>query len=424
VLSAADRQALARAVGADALEEGAPIEVDGARLAWTLRPRDPEALAHGLRALGERGLAALVRGGGSRSGLGNPPRGARLVLSTRALSALLELDRAEGVLHALGGAPLAALRDALADSAWELPFDPPGAHGTLGGTLAAAALGPRHLGFGPARDLVLGLAVVHGDGLRARCGGRVVKNVTGYDLMKLHVGALGTLGVIESAWIRLRPRPARVRALSTPLAGPGACARALAAARLPSVRAAALVDAHLSPAVEPSRARAEGWLLLIELAGDEAAVASDETALRAELGVVEASPGALARLRALQGEAFGPVGLRFRLSVLPSRLDRVSERLGAAGAARLVYPASGLVYARVAVELEVDAAAADQAWRAVRAAARDGAGSVRLEAAPVWAKETRDVFGELPEEARLWRALKQRFDPAGVLNPGRFAAAA
>jgi glycolate oxidase FAD binding subunit len=420
-LDAADQEALRKAVGDDgALEEHAPLAVDGAPLAWRLRPPDAEALSHALRALAERGLPAVVRGGGSRLGLGNPPRGARLLLATDALAGVVELDAAEGVLCAGAGTPLTALRDALEDGAWELPFDPPGAGSTLGGVLATAAIGPRHAGYGRPRDLVLGLEAVLGDGLRARAGGRVVKNVTGYDLVRLQVGALGALGVIASAWLRLRPRPACSEVLSASFAADGEpCAEALAAARLPAVRVAALVDASLAAALEPSRGAGAGWLLVVELAGDEAAVARDARLLAARCGAAAASPGAIARLRALQGETFGPVGLRFRLAVLPDRLAAVSERLERAGAALLAYPGSGLVFARFALDLELDAAGVDRAWRAAREAARAGEGVAVLEAAPAWAKSARDVFGDPTDAAPLLRALKQRFDPAGVLNPGR-----
>lgn len=419
-LDAADQEALRKAAGEAALLEHAPVAVDGSALAWALRPPDAEALARALRVLAERGLPAVVRGGGSRLGLGNPPRGARLLLDAGALDGVVELDAAEGVLCARAGTPLATLRAALDETGWELPFDPPGARTTLGGVLASAALGPRHTGYGKPRDVVLGLETVLGDGLRARSGGRVVKNVTGYDLTRLQVGALGTLGVIASAWVRLRPKPAQVAVLSGAL-GVGAerFERALAAARLPAVRAAALVDPSLAAALEPSRAAGDGWLLLVELGGDEAAVARDARLLAADCGAVPASPGSIARLRALQGETFGPVGLRFRLAVLPNRLGAVSEVLERAGGALLILPGSGLAFARFALELEGDAAGVDRAWRAAREAARTGDGIAVLEAAPAWAKAARDVFGDAPDTASLQRALKQRFDPAGVLNPGR-----
>jgi glycolate oxidase FAD binding subunit len=419
-LDAVDQEALRKAAGDDALAEHAPITVDGAPLSFTLRPPDVEALARALRTLAERGIPVLVRGGGSRLGLGNPPRGARLVLATGALDGLVELDPAEGVLCARAGTPLAALHEALEAGPWELPFDPPDARATLGGVLATAAIGPRHTGHGRPRDVVLGLETVLGDGLRARSGGRVVKNVTGYDLTRLQIGALGTLGVITSAWVRLRPRPARTLVASAALGETGpACAPALAAARLPSVRAAALVDASLAAALEPSRSAGDGWLLVVELAGDEPAVERDARLLAERCGAAPASPGAIARLRALQGGTFGPAGLRFRLAVLPGRLAEVSQRLERAGAALLAYPASGLVFARFALAPDGDASGADHAWRAARDAARAGEGVALLESAPAWAKSAHDVFGEPPEAAALLRALKHRFDPAGVLNSGR-----
>jgi len=418
----ADLEALRKAAGDAALEEHAPIEVDGVALGVTLRPADADALARAMRVLAERRLGAVVRGSGSKLAFGNPPVGAALLLATSALSGVVELDPEEGVLRARSGTRLSELREALGETGWELPFDPPGAHATLGGTLAAAAVGPRHLGFGRPRDLVLGLDAVLGDGVRARCGGRVVKNVTGYDLMKLQIGALGSLGVIESAWIRLRPRAECERVLSAALGPrPDAAALGVSAARLASARAVALVDASLAPAVEPRLAPRSGFLLVAELAGDESAAARDAARLAAELGAVDASPGAIARLRGLQGESFGPVGLRFRLAVLPDRLAAVSLALEQAGGAVLLHAGSGLVFARFALEPEFDAAGIDRVWSAVRRAARAGGGHALLEAAPAWAKPVRDVFGESSEALPLMRALKQRFDPARVLNPGRFA---
>ncbi len=411
--------ALRRAAGEAALE---PVEIDGAKLAGTLLPGDADALSRSVAALAERGIGCVVVGGGSRLAFGNPPRGAQVALATRRLDGVAELDADEGVARILAGTPLAAARAAVEAAGWELPLDPPGARSTLGGVLASAAVGPRHLGYGRPRDLVLGLDVVLGDGAATRCGGRVVKNVTGYDLMKLHVGACGALGVIAAAWLRLRPRPESERLLAAPLAdGPDALERALAAARAPTARACVAADARIAPAIDPGRAPSAGWLLLVECAGDEAAVARDAERLGSALGAEAADPTALARARALQGETYGAGGLRFRLAVLPSRLAAVAAELHRADAAVLAHPGSGLVYARVALDAETDGAGLDRAWRSVRRAGQVGGGHVLLEAAPTWAKPLRDVFGDPTDAWRLARALKARFDPASVLNPGRWA---
>ena len=420
-LSTADLDALQTALGDEAAIQRASTEIGASKIELILAPADEDVLARAIAVLAGRQIGAIVRGGGTRIASGNPAHDARVVLSTQRIRGVLEVDAEEGVARALAGTPLGEVREAVDAAGWALPFDPPGARTTLGGTLATAAIGPRHLGFGRPRDLVLGMDVVLGDGVRTRCGGRVVKNVTGYDLMKLHIGAHGSLGVISAAWLRLRPRPECERTLSAVL-DPGGepMSRAVVAARLPSVRVCALVDASFGFVVEPNRAKRSGWLLVLEVAGDEAAVANDAARLASDFGAEDASPGAVARLRSLQGENFEPAGLRFRLATLPSRLDAVLHELRSADAALLVYPGSGLVFARIALDTAADTISVERAWLAMRSAARAGSGSAVLEAAPEWAKVARDVFGDATDEWRLARSLKARFDPAGILNPGRF----
>jgi len=384
---------LADAVGEDGLEEHAPLSLEGAELSATLRPADGEALARTVSALCETGLAAVVRGSGSGLGLGNPPRGAALFLSAERLSGIDELDEVEGVCRAAAGTPLAALREKLAGTAWELPLDAPG---TLGGCLAAARTGPRSLGFGPPRDVVLGIDVVLGTGERTRCGGRVVKNVTGYDLGKLYIGSLGSLGVIEAAWLRLRPRPDCARRLELAAADfTRACEDGLAAARRATARAVV------------ARADAGVWRVEVELAGDERSVARDVDELGDAHGAQPADAAAAVDLDAT-GDA-----LQFRVTSRASRLARAAGLLLDAGASLSVQPGLGLLDARFS-------APSPRAWEAALAAAEAGGGAVRLDAAPLAVKRERDVFGGDPALLPLTRALKQRFDPHGVLNPGRF----
>jgi glycolate oxidase FAD binding subunit len=413
-----DLSALREAAGTDAVDAGAAFEVDGTKLGVAVTPPDEEVLSRCVGVLASRGVGCVIRGGGSRRSFGNPPRGAGVLLSTAAMSGVLEIDAEEGVAHVRAGTPLRVLRDAVQEAGWELPFDPPGTRATLGGTLASAAIGPRHPGFGRPRDCVVGMEVVLGDGARTRCGGRVVKNVTGYDLMKLHIGGCGAFGVITAAWLRLAVRAESERVLCAWLQT-DALAQSIAVARRPTLRACTLIDASFAAAVEPSRSPARGWLLVAECAGDEAAVAVDVSALRDRFDAFDASPNALARVRALQGETFGPVGLRFRVAVLPRHLPGVVADLHAAGAALLVHPATGLIHARFSLDVDVDGAGVDRAWMALRSSARAGGGHVVLEAGPTWAK-LRDVFGDDGDEWRVARALKARFDPAGVLNPGRY----
>jgi glycolate oxidase FAD binding subunit len=408
-------EALGEAAGEGGLEEHAPVQVDGVAIEVTLRPEDGAALARTLEALGRTGVSALVRGGGSRLGLGNPPRAADVFLCVERLAGVDEFDAADGVCHAAAGTALAEVRETVAARGWELPLDPPGERASVGGTLASAAVGPRALGFGLPRDAVLGLEVVLANGERTRCGGRVVKNVSGYDLGKLYTGSLGTLGVIEGAWLRLRPRPATTRVLEMGFPQLAeACAAGIAAARRDSALAAALAV--------PAELNREAFDLLLELAGDEPSVARDADWLVEMLSAEPAAPGALDRVRALQASTLGEPGkpgLRFRISTLPSRVEAVLGALRAAGATLLAYPGLGLCYAGFPLA-EDDTRALERGFGSVAAATREAGGSWILEEGPPRAKQGCDVFGDPSDALPLMRALKSRFDPGGVLNAGRF----
>jgi len=401
--------ALRAELGDDAVDECAPVPVDGAKLALRLRPACGDALSAALAALSRHGLRAVVRGGGTKLALGNPPTDPHVLLSTEALAGVDAFEPGEGVCHVRAGTTLAELRRVVSgEGGWELPLDAPFDCATVGGVLSAAAVGPRAQGFGRPRDVVLGLEVALASGERTRCGGRVVKNVTGYDLAKLYVGSLGTLGVIEGAWLRLRPRPEEVVALTAPAADTkSGCEGALLASRLATARVAALA------------ARGDALRILVELAGDAEAVESDAEALRAETGAGEGVGDAVDELRRQQGALGAEGGLRFRVSALPTGLVPAATRLRHAGAALVAYPGPGLLFA------DLTSPDAEGAWPAAFAAAaeaaRVGGGTWLCESAPAAAKRGRDVFGEAPELLPLHRALKQRFDPQGVLNPGRFA---
>jgi len=396
-----DLEALAPQLG-DALRFHDPIAVDGVPVNATLVPRDTEDLSELLVALGEERCAAIPLGAGTQLGLGNAPRRADCFVSLEALSGVDELDASEGVCHAGAGTPLAELRARVAEAGWELPLDDAGRSGTLGGALATAAIAPRALGFGRPRDVVLGCEVVLADGLQTRCGGRVVKNVTGYDMAKLYVGSLGALGVITGAWLRLAPRSAAVRVLQgEEMADAQALELGVVAARLATAHSCLLSD------------ETRGLRATVELAGDEASVEHDALRLEA-LGLRGANPAlrdaaAARRFAGLHG------AVRIVVSALATRLQPCVMELRGLDAELLVLPGLGLVCARASMP---DAGAL---FEAAERAARAGGGRTLCERAPHDAKLGRDVFAAPPAEAALSRALKARFDPNDVLNRGRFA---
>ncbi len=424
-----DPEKLRRALGAEvveawpdaALDAALETGVDGVKPPLTLRPGDGAALVEALRVLRDEGAAALVCGGGTRLGVGNPPRRGDVLLRTDALAGIRELDGDEGVACVGAGTPLAELAAAAEDAGWELPLASPGAAATVGGCIASASVAPRVLCHGAPRDHVLGMRVAHPSGERSACGGRVVKNVTGYDLMKLHTGAFGTLGVVEEAWVRLRPRPEERAVLHAwlPDSAEG-FARGMRAAALPSARAVALVDPALAARVAEEEPVGGRWLLVAELGAASTTLADDRARFAEGLDVRSGDDATLARLTALQDGPGSARGMRFRLAVRPTRLDAAAAPLVNAGAVVMAWPGTPFLYAGFPLFEGADELTVDDAFRAARVGARAGGGSLVLEAAPVWAKRGRDVFGEPPSAFSVMRAVKERFDPHGVLNPGRF----
>ena len=406
-------EALARGLPQSALVplDDGMCQIDGVSPGCALHPRGGDELARAVVGLRENRLAALVRGGGNRMGLGNPPTRADVLLATDRLNGILELDGEEGVCHALAGTELSVLRAAANEQGWELPLDAPGAGSTLGGVIAAAAVGPRAIRYGGPRDVVLGIDCVLGTGERTRCGGRVVKNVTGYDLAKLYTGSLGTLCVLESAWLRLLPAPECVSILM--IDGDEAetvCAKGLAASRRASARA---VVVGTNPSGDAQ--------LVVEFAGQEATVKHDGDWLARELGARTTGVLNLDALRARQLAPPDCTELCFRFGAVASKLGSCVSHLAAAGASLLAYPGRGQLYARFPVDLVDGAAAVESAFEAVTDLARRVGGEFALDTGPVLAKAGRDVFGDIGARLPLHRALKKQFDPDAVLNPGRMA---
>ncbi|HIY39717.1 MAG TPA: FAD-binding oxidoreductase [Candidatus Nocardiopsis merdipullorum] len=222
------------------LRKGSPEDAVGGLVpGHVARPSDTAALGRVLRAASEHGLTVVARGGGTAQDWGGPLRSLDLVLD---LGDLVWIDHnADDLVVEVGaGTPLAELRASLAASGQRLAHDPVRLGGTVGGALATGVSGPRRLLSGTLRDLVIGMTVVRADGTVARSGGRVVKNVAGYDLAKLHTGGYGTLGVISSAAFRLHPVPHALRVLSARMTSTDRAERALAALRTAAVEPAAV----------------------------------------------------------------------------------------------------------------------------------------------------------------------------------------
>lgn len=417
----ADLQRLTDALGQDGGEvrQAGPADVvDGVPATAVARPASANGVAAVLREATAQGLVTVARGAGTALDWGAPPEHVDLVLDTTGLDRLVEHGAGDLVVVAEAGLPVAALSETVRAAVQELVVDLPpdrlAGGSTVGGALSTGVSGPRRLQRGGIRDLVLGATVVLADGTIASSGGKVVKNVAGYDLAKLLTGAYGTLGVVVRAAFRLHPaRPDRAFVVA---AGPLADV---------SARARDVVASQLAPAaVEIDRpAGSDVAEVAVLLEGTGAAVGQRATAAAELLGgqVQDEAPRWWA---ALPGVSTGSTGGDPTYAKATATLTGVAGLLGAARAAEQRYgvgvalrgTAAGVLHAVVTGSPEATASAVGQ----LRAAARTPReGTVTVLRASREVRAALDVWGPVGG-LELMRAVKGQLDPGRNLAPGRF----
>lgn len=414
--------------------------IGGVMPAWVAAPASVEETSAVLAAATEHGLAVVTRGGGTKLAWGAPPQRCDLVIDTLRLDRVLEHAAGDLVARVQAGVTMEHLAGVLAAKGQQLAVDFPAGAGslagraTVGGTLATGAAGPRRLRYGTPRDLLIGITVVRADGTVAKSGGKVVKNVAGYDLGKLYAGSYGTLGVITDAVFRLHPLPAAVAYVTA--------AFTVAAEATAAVAAVAACD--LAPvAIEIDRPARHGLVRVgVLLEGDPSGVAERAAAIRDTLGAgtaasqdppdwwgapISAQPGR-------GGRSAGAMVIRiaFWAAALAAVLEAVDGAASAAGLDPAVggSAAAGVLHAVVPPAAKPQAAASflDKlrtalAGRLTPDAAVDGppamASAVVLDA-PDGVRDLIDPWGPAPALS-LMTALKDQFDPGHLMAPGRFA---
>ncbi|TAM76834.1 FAD-binding oxidoreductase [bacterium] len=397
-----------------------------------VRPRTHAAVAAALRACSSSGLSVVPYGGGTAQALGHPPHRIDVVLSLELLRGIHAYDPHDLTISVEAGTTLAELSVALARAGQHLPLD--GAlptRGTVGGLLATGHAGWRAGTYGRPRDLLIGLRVALVDGTEAFSGGMVVKNVTGYDLGKLHTGALGTLGIILRANFKVLPlRPSR-----------RFVAAALPKGTLPAILAR--LDALV---LRPSAAvvlrgwegelpweRGEDGRIAISLEGANGEIDRATRELRSALGAAGV-PGAaifdgpqadaaLAQVNDLWGAEIGGRSAAYRIRGDMERLGDWSamlDRLAAAEQMAVDYAADmlgGELLVRLSSAtghaLRTSLPLCDETIRAQSPGAR-------LLHAPEWARRELPVWGGEPSALGRMREIKRAFDPSGTLNFGRY----
>ncbi len=403
----------------------------GAFVMTGFRPADGAEAEQVVAWAAAEGEALEIVGGGSKRGLGRPVR-APHVLELGAIAGILDYEPAELVLTARAGTTMAAIGTALDAAGQMLAFEPPVSGGlfagagspTLGGVLACNLAGPRRIRAGAARDHFLGFRAVNGWGDGWKAGGRVVKNVTGYDMGKLQAGAFGTLSVLLELSLKVLPRPETSASVLLTGDDPAAAVAAMATAlNSPHEVSAA---AHL-PAAAAARsavgavAGAGRGVTALRIEGPGPSVAFRRAALAELLGaagsIAEAESATLWTEIAEVVPLLADAPLLWRLCPPPAAAPALLEGLHAALAGRCLLDwGGGLVW----FAPDPAAAGADGGAGRVRAALAQTGGHAMLFRAPEEMRAAAGVFDPLAGPlAGLTRRIKAGFDPRGILNPGR-----
>jgi glycolate oxidase FAD binding subunit len=381
-------------------------EVDGLAPGFVATPGTQAEVAAVLALASEHGAAVVSWGGGSRMALGMPPQRYDLALDLSRVNALVEYEPADLTITVEAGMRLSELQRLLGERGQWLPIDPVDTDkSTVGGALATNVSGPARHSRGTLRDLLIGISFVTAEGQLVKAGGRVVKNVAGYDMGKLQIGALGTLGVITQASFKVSPLPEVTRTLTAtgPLDSMLELARNVAQARLP------LLGAVLSHAASEPQ-----WTLELRFSAGQAAV---DRSIRETLA---GAPGARPHEEQRPDEAWEglallrPAMVIARCSVVPSSVSEVIEAVTSAGGAVVSYPTVATIYGAWDGEMSADT------LTELRRRCQSRGGALVLEKAPLALKQAGDVWGPPREDFGLMQRLKQELDPHRVLNPGRY----
>lgn len=422
-----------------------PFVVEGRTPCAVVFPGTAEEASRVVAAAAAAGVPVIPWGGGTQMGLGAPPRDGALVVATRRLARVVEHEPGDLTATVEAGITMEALQTALGVRGQWVSLDPPlPARATLGGVLATNASGPRRHLYGTARDVVIGTRVVGADGALVRAGGKVVKNVAGYDLAKLYIGSLGTLGLIVEVTLKLRPRPEADQACWATFADVAAAAAAVRA-----IMASDLVPHSIELLDGAAAAASQGAMGVAARAGEGVGaalllgfdglpvtvawqVAEAERLLRAAgaagvrvLGEPEGAR-ALAFVRDLASALPEPLALA-RVGVLPAQVGRYATEAAAAvrdaglGLVTVAHAGSGIL--RLVLTAAGEGRGVPGTVKALgllREQARALGGHFLVEWAPLAVKEEVAVWDPPGPAVRLMQAIKARLDPQGIMNPGRF----
>lgn len=424
------RQTIEDSLRAASVRVGSDADaIDGIVPQLVVSPGSAAELSRLLSYANAERLAVAPRGGGTQLDLGNRMERLDVVIDMSDINQVIQHNSADLTLAVEAGITLHSLRTALAAKGQFLPLDAPlPQRATIGGTLAAGVSGPLKWQYGSARDLVIGMKVAQADGRITQSGGNVVKNVSGYDMARLHVGGLGTLGIITEVSFKLTPLPRQEATLLAQFDSSEDCLEAALGIFNSGVMPIALTTFNRNAAI---RARHmdkvnREFALAVRLGGRPRTLKRMEneafSVIRKRTDQVNSLEDEAAELwseLADFGHSYGEEAMMSaRVATLPNHLDKAIEALSSHGNPAIVaQPGYGMMNAHwFGDDAEMNECISD-----ARDAVHILGGSLIVERSPLEVKGGIDVWDYTGKSIETMRRLKAQYDPNGILNPNRFA---
>ena len=424
-------------------------ELDGIRPSRVERPASIDDLSAALKQAHADAEAVIIWGGGTRMHVGNTVARYDVAVDVTRLDRIVDYRPSDLVVVVEAGITVAALQEELGKNNQRLAFDPPApGKATIGGSLASNAVGPLRSSFGGVRDLVIGMSIVLADGTLTKSGGSVVKNVAGYDMTRLHIGAFGTLGAIATVAFKIGPVPPARRTVAAWFdsveAAAGAGMRIINGAFMPeaiTIIAGPRAAAHAAEisirttgdTAEITRDGSRGntpktaALLLIAMAAGRATLERQVNDTTSTVGGAMADGFAVldgdqqAAAWALAGEPEPAPSLTVRSTLKPASAFDFMDTLVRTVGPGDIHVVGHVGFGTVEAHWTADAGSVPGLIESARTAVADAGGTLSIERCPDGLKPGLDVFGDIGAPLEIMRRMKQQFDPDGTLSPGRFA---
>ena len=419
-------------------EQAAAYTFDGHIPKAVVIPGSVQEMQDVLQISTKQGLSVMPAGAGTKLGIGNLPDKVDVLLATTRLNSVVEYEPADLTVTVEAGIQLKDLQTELAKHRQYLAMNPPYADRcTIGGIVATNASGSLRLRHGTARNQVLGLRVVRADGTVVKSGGKVVKNVAGYDLNKLYIGAFGTLGIITEVTLKLSPIPVRQAILTADFqniqeavdTGLG-----IVTSQTLPMFVNLFINSGLTHAEIETSASANRTELVVGFGGDPETVSWQLTQCQGimeqngAVGVTiiegESQQGLQAAVQEFPADNRNTDMVVAKLNLKRTDISKIASQIADTDWARdvqmMALLGSGVLYLTIPIGSDTDVQSLAEILSKLRQSVIQVQGNLIIEAAPPELKQHIDVWGSVEGTLGLMKQIKAKFDPKGLLNPGRF----